>query len=364
MKPVSNQDSIQSATLRIFVRRGNRWSPVCPDHTVFFCGWTFWPPECDRESASGDSEENNYFAVFWGPGSKKGHRVGSFFQKIETAFSLGGVCWKVLMLDKEMLLFPVFSTLALFGLLGGIFWPLWSSGELQLFVESFQSEADFQNDPRVLIGGFLIYFACSFIVIFFNAALLTCAMIRFAGGDPTVMDGLRSSCRNLHQIFVWSLFASTVGYALQLIESRLSGLARFFVGALGVAWAIAIYFAIPVLVVERVGPIEAVKRSVAALRKTWGEALVSHIGLSGLSMLAAIIGFLLIFAGGIRVNDQPYVAFTFWATAGVWFIATTLIITTLTSILKAALYIYAVEGEMPAYFDERTIRSAFGKKDD
>ncbi|WP_209003858.1 DUF6159 family protein [Labrenzia sp. CE80] len=285
-----------------------------------------------------------------------------FSKSIETAFSLGGICWKVLMLDKEMLIFPILSTLAVFGLLGGIFWPMWSSGEFEAFVNSFESEADFQNDPRVIIGGFLIYFACSFIVIFFNAALLTCAMIRFAGGDPTVMDGLRSSCRNIHQIFVWSLFASTIGYIIQMIESRFDGLARLFIGAIGTAWAIAIYFAIPVLVVDRVGPIEAVKRSVSAMRKTWGTALASHAGLAGLTTLAGIIGFLLIAAGGVRFVDQPPVAYGLWAAAILWFTATTLIITTLSSILKAALYIYAVEGVVPQYFDERTIRSAFGKK--
>ena len=30
-------------------------------------------------------------------------------------------------------------------------------------------------------------------MIFFNAALVACAIIRFRGGDPTVMDGLRAA---------------------------------------------------------------------------------------------------------------------------------------------------------------------------
>ncbi|MEJ8473890.1 DUF6159 family protein [Roseibium algae] len=286
-----------------------------------------------------------------------------FANKIETAIALGGVCWKVLMLDKEMLVFPILSTLALLCLLGGVFWPFWSSGELGVFMNSFQTEAEFQNDPRVLIGGFLIYFACSFIIIFFNAALLTCTMIRFAGGDPTVMDGLRSSMRNLHQIFVWALFVSTVGYILKLIEDRSSGLARLFIGFIGAAWAVAIYFAIPVLVVDRVGPIEAVKRSVSAMRKTWGESLASHAGLAGLNLLAGLIGVLLIAAGAVLFSDQPSVAYGFWAVAVVWIVGTTLLTTTLAAILKGALYIYAVEGVIPKHFDERTIRSAFSKKE-
>src|SRR5207237_471760 len=55
------------------------------------------------------------------------------------------------------------------------------------------------------------------------------------------------------------------------------------------------YFVVPVLVVEKVGPIDAVKRSMSILRKTWGEALVGHFGIGFFVFLLALPGVLLLF---------------------------------------------------------------------
>ena len=39
------------------------------------------------------------------------------------------------------------------------------------------------------------------------------------------------------------------------------------------------YFVVPVLVVEKLGPIDATKRSMSLMYRTWGEALVGKVGL-------------------------------------------------------------------------------------
>lgn len=286
----------------------------------------------------------------------------SIMERFERAVVLGAACWKMLMLDKEMLLFPIMSTLALAGLVAGAVIPIIQSPELQTMLASLGDNPQLENDPRFWAGMFVVYFIASFVMIFFNAGLLTCAMIRFAGGDPTVMDGLRSSARNLPQILAWTLVTATVGWFLAMLESRFKGLGRIFVNLLGAGWAVATYFAVPILVVDKVGPVEAVKRSVKAVRKTWGEALIGHVGLGALNFIGMIIALPLLVGGALRIETDPTIGVAALSLGVIWLLLCTLVITTLSAILRAALYIYAVEGEMPVNFDSKLIQNAFQPK--
>src|SRR5438477_383982 len=64
---------------------------------------------------------------------------------------------------------------------------------------------------------------------------------------------------------------------------------------------LAVFLVVPVIVVERVGPIEALRRSSALFRKTWGERTIAGFGFGfvyvlfvppalGLVILAARLG--------------------------------------------------------------------------
>ena len=48
---------------------------------------------------------------------------------------------------------------------------------------------------------------------------------------------------------------------------------------IGVAWTLATFLVVPVLVTRDVGPIDAVKESAGLLRETWGENLIGNVGL-------------------------------------------------------------------------------------
>lgn len=279
-------------------------------------------------------------------------------EKFDRALDLGTACWKALMLDKEMLVFPLLSLLGVAAALGGVFAPVVLSGNWQTLAQSLAADPQLE-DPRLLVVGFLLLFLIHFVVTFFNAALLACAMIRFAGGDPTVIDGLRASVRNLPQILAWALFTASIGFLLNLIASRIKGLAQFGVRLLGAGWAIASYFAVPVLVVEGVGPIAAVRRSVGLLRKSWGEALVAHAGLSALNYIGVLVGLPLMLWGTFNLGPRPELALAAIVGGVAWMFITAFVLTTLSSILKAALYVYAYEGRVPVNFDAAMIRDAF-----
>ncbi len=109
-------------------------------------------------------------------------------ERYSTALTLVKACWKVLLLDKELLVFPLLTILALGALLAGAFGPLVASGEFQAMVENLSQEPAFNNELLMAAIGFAAYFVVYFVIVFFNSALIACVNIRVSGGDPTVMD--------------------------------------------------------------------------------------------------------------------------------------------------------------------------------
>jgi hypothetical protein len=288
-------------------------------------------------------------------------------ERISTGWDLMKQSWGVLRQDKELVIFPILSGIACLLIMATYAVPflIWPG----LF-ESFFGE---DKDPRQATLGqqvafyallFVYYFVNFFVVVFFNTALVSCAIIRFRGENPTVGDGLRAACARLPQILAWSATAATVGILLKILEDRLSFLGKFVVGLIGMAWSIVTYFVVPILAVERLGPFAAIKRSSQVLRKTWGEALVGNFSLSLIYFLLAIPGFLLIFGGMAAGAAMQSIALAIGIAAlGVlWLVAIAIVTSTLQQVFLAGVYMYAAEGVVASGFTENSLRSAFARK--
>ena len=214
-------------------------------------------------------------------------------KKIKTSWEIAKQCWRVLLLDRELVLFPLLSAAALLLVSASFFVPIWESGALQTAAEHHHRVTATQ-DPLLFVAYFAFYLVCYFVIIFFNSALVACAMIRLRGGDPTVADGLRAAMKCLPAIFGWALLSASVGMVLQAIEERVGFLGRLVVGLIGLSWAIASYFVIPTIVIENVGPVEALKRSASIIKKTWGETLTVQVGLSVVAFAAGLVAMVVI----------------------------------------------------------------------
>jgi hypothetical protein len=201
-------------------------------------------------------------------------------------------------------------------------------------------------------------------VFFFNTALVGAAMIRMQGGDPTVRDGLAIAFSKIGVIFGYAMIAATVGVILRTVAEKLGAIGRFVTGLIGLAWTVATYLAVPVLASRDVGPIEAVKESAALLKKTWGENIISNVGLGfvfGLIYLALAAMTIFAFAGLSEVEIKSWAVGT--AIAGVLaIIVVALIQAALQGIFSAALYRYATEGESGAGETDELLRHAFARK--
>ena len=117
---------------------------------------------------------------------------------------------------------------------------------------------------------FAFYFSTYFVIIFCNSALISCAMMRFNGQEPSVGDGFRMAMSRLPQIFAWALVSATVGMLLKVIENAHEKVGYYISMLLGAAWSIMTFFVVPVLVVEKTGPFEAVGRSYVASEADMG----------------------------------------------------------------------------------------------
>ena len=117
--------------------------------------------------------------------------------------------------------------------------------------------------------------------------------IRLRGGDPTVGDGFRIAAQHFGTILSYALISATVGMILRWLSERGKGLGRIVSGIAGMAWNLATYLVVPVLVLEDVGPWQAIQRSAALLKKTWGEQIAGNLSVGLIFGLLTIVVILL-----------------------------------------------------------------------
>lgn len=277
------------------------------------------------------------------------------FERMSHGWRLAQESWQVLKLDKSLLIFPLISSIACLVVLISFAVPLWNTQFGQALLEEGAAE-----DPLAYVVLFLFYFVNYFVIIFFNAGLISCAILRFKGMEPTVGQGLQLAWSRLPQILGWALVSATVGLVLKLIESRSERVGQIVAGLLGMAWSATTYFVVPVIVVEKGGPITAAQRSLAILRRTWGEALTANFGIGMIVFLASLLGIVPLALGAMAWTAGLWPLAVLGFVAGVaWFLIVSLISSAMNAIIVGALYLYAAEGKVPQHFDGQLLADAF-----
>jgi hypothetical protein len=279
------------------------------------------------------------------------------FERIKNSFALACSSWRVLRTDKKLVLFPVLSGIACVLVVISFVAPflLWPNT-----LDNLQEKAPW----ALAVIGFAFYFINYFVIIFFNSALVSCSLVRFNGEEPTVGNGLRAATARLPQIVAWALVSATVGILLKAIENSSEKVGQWVSAILGTVWSIMTYFVVPVLVVEKVGPFAAVGRSVAILKKTWGEALVGHLGVGLFIFLLALPGILVLFGAVALIAAEKAVALgLLLLVLGIlYLLAVSAVGAALQGIFVSALYHYAERNEVPNGFEPNTMKSAFAPK--
>jgi hypothetical protein len=286
--------------------------------------------------------------------------VAPMFERFANSFALARSSWQILRLDKQLLLFPVLSGVGCLLVLASFAIPFVAHPQWLDFARGPQGVDHLP--PWVYVVAFAYYFCSYFVVIFFNAALISCALVRFNGGTPTLADGIQAAASRLPQILAWALVSATVGMLLKVIENAHEKAGQIVSALLGTAWTIITFFVVPVLVVEKVGPFEAIQRSIAILRQTWGEALVGNMGIGFFVFLLALPGIALGIGGLVCAQVSAVLGIAILALAVAYFLIWAAIGPALHGIFLGALYQYAANGEVPEGFDPVVMKQAFRHK--
>jgi hypothetical protein len=275
--------------------------------------------------------------------------------RIGNSVALMKASFGVLKMDKELLVFPVMSGVACLLVMASFVAPIFLTGAGTVF-------SDGDASYMALSVMFLFYVVQYSVIFFFNAALVGAALIRLEGGNPTVGDGLSIASKRMGSILGYAVISATVGMILRMISERGGIFAKIAAAIAGVAWTLATYLAVPVLVTKDIGPIDAIKESAAIFKRTWGEQVAGNFSLSWamslltLGWLAASFTVGWVAASVAPVAILPVIGISF---LGLVFLG--LLGSALRGIYMAALYRYAMTGDT-GFFDARFMGEAFRPK--
>jgi len=218
---------------------------------------------------------------------------------------------------------------------------------------------------------FVTYFGLAFIATFFNVCVVYTTKVRFEGGNATFGESIRFAFSRIGVIVQWSLVSASVGLLLRILHNLASRLgkigelvANIVIGLLGMAWSILTIFVVPVLVYENVGPFDAIKKSGAVIKRTWGESLIKTVGMG----LVQILIFILLILVGVGFTIILTNAFdVIGLLVGICLTVSLLLLAGLVfsvanTVFNTALYIYANTNTVAAGYDEEMVRGAFRQK--
>lgn len=285
---------------------------------------------------------------------------------------LAQACFKVLWQKRTLLIFPLLSTAAMIVVTVLFFVPIAASG---LLTNLLPDHGNGMTDTTKILAGvtaFLYYLVSYIVMIYSNTALVGAVMLHMRGQRATVGDGLRIANARLGKITGYALIAATVGLIARGISRSGRGsnnivvaiVAMLIGGAIAAAWNVITFLVVPILVVENVGPITAIKHSFELFKRTWGERLIGGLSLGFISFLLGIAA--IIPGGALAIAGfalaLPALVIVGIALAGLGLVFVSLLTNALQGIFQAALYSFATTGNAGIFLDTDMVRNAFQPK--
>jgi hypothetical protein len=259
--------------------------------------------------------------------------------RFDRSLRLLEVAWGYLWKRPRLLALPAIGTLCLIVAAAAIYLPF------------FALIPDWDAKVETALATALLSVPLTFITTTFNVAFLAMVLAYERGEEPSVGYGLRVARARMRTIIGWTLLSSGVGGALSALQRAPGGdwLANV-VGFLGgVAWGLATFFVVPVLVLEDVGPVEAVRRSARAFKERWGEAIVGDVAIGFAVMFAMIPGVVAFLVGAYGVQDGSDVWAPIVLTIGIVLTAPVLVFSSaVTELFVLALYREGATGPFSA----------------
>ena len=148
-------------------------------------------------------------------------------------------------------------------------------------------------DSTRLVGYVLIAigsYLASFVVIYYNVILAGAANDALEGREPDVAAARQTARNRIPTIAGWALISALVSVMFSIIRERggiLGQLAATFGAAI---WGLVTFLVVPVLALEGVGPVDAIKRSGSLVRQRWGQQVTGNLVIGGIATVFSFIG--------------------------------------------------------------------------
>jgi hypothetical protein len=276
--------------------------------------------------------------------------------RISKGFRTLGTSWDLLKRRPVLLVLPAISAAAV------------TIAAYAIFVPVLYLDHDLlPGKLAVVAAGAAVALPFTLITTFCNVGFVTMVQAHFAGEEPSVRDGLLEARRRLRTIVLWSLLATLVGGVLRSVEEipgvgALAGKIVALVG--GVAWSLATYFIVPVIVVEETGVRQGIRRSATVFRKRWGETLTGGITLGAAFGILMIPGCFLLGGGliALETGGSAVTGMILIAIAVLWVAPMLAVSSALTEMFQLVLYREATGGALPAGFNRADVNDAFHRR--
>jgi hypothetical protein len=203
------------------------------------------------------------------------------------------------------------------------------------------------------IAWLLIAFAVYFIIIFSNTAMVACICQRLQHQKSSVANGFKFATKRLPQILGWSLISAIIGTVLNALESSHNIFEEIIGALLSFAWSLTAFFVVPIIVVNGVGPIKAIKESAKIFARNFRTTIKPRIfiGFIIFILFALCYGILAVLPNNAF---QPYFIMSFLIIASFLVIFNYV----LSNIISSTLYLNFTDKIVPEHFNQEMFDNA------
>lgn len=268
------------------------------------------------------------------------------------SWNLAKASWSVITANPELLWLPVLSGLSALVVVAA------PSAALGVALVGGLSE----DNPIVWVLFALIAYLGAVVGIFFQVATVWAANEHFEGRDPNLRGAVAAAGGHLGHIAGWAVLVTGIRLLIGFLRQRGAG-GAIAGGLISALWTFASFLVVPAIVLAGMGPVDALKHSTTALKRTWGENIVGRLGLGALGFLA-FLAVLPVVALGIwaAVEGQVGVAVAIGVLAIVVIALAGMITAVLSGVYQTALFRYAETGTTTPPFDAAQLAGGFRTK--
>lgn len=229
----------------------------------------------------------------------------------------------------------------------------------------------YANDNYVpgTIAAVIGIFATQIIISITSGGLVASADEELAGGDSSVGHGIGASFARLFPLIGWALIQTVVSIIVSLIRgNNQSGAASVVrnIAASGILamWSLITFFVVPFIMLERAGPITAIKESSKLFKAKWGLQIFGGVRIGGFVALITILPAILLIILGVflTLSNIWAVGIPLIVIGVIAFSIGALLIATLRGIFSVVLFRFAKDGAIEGGFTEDELAGAVRTK--